>query len=67
MHVDLEAINRYVLTAILLFVALLYIALLCIGFSDFTKQVSRKERGKKRPRNRGVGRGPSKEKDSIWQ
>jgi hypothetical protein len=53
MHVDLEAWNRYVLMAILLFVAVLYIGLLYAGISEFRKRVVRK--GKRRKRSPETG------------
>jgi hypothetical protein len=55
MHLDLEALNRYVLIAIGLFAAFLYIGLLYAGFIEFMARISKKgSHNKKRSRN---GRG----------
>lgn len=67
MRMDLEALNGYVLVAVLLFVTLLYFALLFAGMSDFMGRISKKEECRKRPRNRRVGSKPSSETGSFWQ
>lgn len=47
-----EAWNRYVLMAIGMFAALLYIAVACVGLAEFAARVSRKGSRKKRSPNR---------------
>ena len=66
-HVDLEALNRFVLVAIVVFVAALYIALVWAGFSDLVRRIARKENGRKRTRNRGAPGRSARGKGSIRQ
>ena len=52
MHLDFEALNRYVLAAIGLFAVLVYFGLLYAGFLEFRSRISRSNRYKKGFRNR---------------
>jgi len=56
MHLDLEALNRYVLGLTGLFGILLYFGLLYIGFIEFKSWVSRNNGHQKRSRNRATTR-----------
>jgi hypothetical protein len=55
MHLDLEALNRYVLVAIGLFGIFLYIGMLYAGFIEFRSRWS-KGKGNKEARNRVASR-----------
>ena len=52
-----EVWNRYVLVAIGVFGALLYIGLLYAGFTEFRSRFSKGRRNKNRSRNRTMPRG----------
>ena len=60
-----EALNQYVLAAIALFAVLLYIGLVCAGFTEFMARISKRGNPKKRSRNRGTARGLRKAKRPI--
>lgn len=51
-----EAWNRYVLMAIGLFAALLYIGLMYAGCAELMSRLSKGKRNRKRSRSRGVAR-----------
>jgi hypothetical protein len=50
--VNYEAWNRYVLMAIGLFAAFLYMGLVYAGFAEFMSRISKSSKGKKRSRSR---------------
>jgi len=50
--VNYEALNQYVLIAIVLFAVLLYIGLICAGFAEFMKVIAKRTNRKKRSRDR---------------
>jgi hypothetical protein len=49
--VNYEALNQYVLIAIALLAALLYIGLICAGFAEFMRGIPKRANRKKRSRN----------------
>ncbi len=61
-----EMLNRYVLMAIALFAALLYVGLLWAGFTEFMARISKKGNQKKRLRKGGATRGLRNAKRPIW-
>lgn len=56
MHLDSEAVNRFVLVTIGLFAVLLYFGLLYAGFIEFMSRISKAKSGKSRSRNRAASR-----------
>ena len=64
MHLDLEALNRYVLMAVGFFGVLLYCGLLYAGAVEFVARISKK--GSQRARSR-KGRGARNEKQPVWR
>lgn len=64
---NLESVNRYVLTAVGLFALLLYIALVYAGFADFSAWLSKSGSRTKDSRRRKTGRGVRKEEMSVMQ
>lgn len=53
---DLETWNRCVLTAILVFVAVLYLGLMYAGIAEFISRLSKSGKTRKRSRNRVAAR-----------
>ena len=51
-----EALNGYVLLAIAVFAVLLYIGLVCAGFTQFSAGLARRAAGKKNARTRRPAR-----------
>lgn len=56
MHLDVEALNRYVLAAIGVFAMVLYFGCLCAGFIEFRSWISRSNGNKGRSRSKATTR-----------
>ena len=49
---NMEGLNRFVLAVIVCLALALYVAVVADGMTDFAARLSRKRRGKQKPRNR---------------